>query len=115
MFPTTNCKIMTEQTQKQMYIIAAPCYKCDEAMNVAMIKDEKRNGFCGPESFSTEEKKVAENHGVNIRLQHSYTREESYDANTCPHCNSFIGQHFLLTEYLVPAECGDYEYKIVNI
>lgn len=106
---------MSEPIQEQMYIIAAECYKCDEAMNVAIIKSEKRNSFCGPEAFSAEEKKIAKNNGVTIRQQRSYTMEQTYDANTCPHCNAFVGQHYLLTEYFVPAECGDYEYKIVNV
>ncbi|KRD06337.1 hypothetical protein ASE21_19395 [Flavobacterium sp. Root901] len=106
---------MKESIQTQMYIIKAECYKCDAPMNIAIIKSEKRNGFCGPEAFSTEEKRIAENNGVIIREQHSYTMEQTYDANTCPHCNAFVGQHYLLTEYFVPAECSDYEYKVIDI
>lgn len=106
---------MSDSNQKQMYIIKVECYKCDQSINVAIIKDGQRNGFCGPDSFSAEEKKLAENNGVSIRPQHSYTMEQTYEANTCPHCNAFIGQHYLLTDYFVPAEYGDYEYKVIDI
>ena len=100
-----------------MYIITAPCWKCDNTINIAVIKDgvKKRNGFCGPELFSEEEKKLAENYNVIIREHHSYTREETYYANTCLHCNTFIGQHYLFAEYFVSAVNGDYEYRIIDI
>src|SRR5690606_10633452 len=108
---------MNEGVQEQMYIITAPCWKCDNTINIAIIKGDvkKRNGFCGPELFSEEEKKLAENYNVIIREHHSYTREETYYANTCLHCNTFIGQHYLFAEYFVSAVNGDYEYGIIDI
>lgn len=104
-------------TQEQMYIIAGSCWKCDANMNVAVIKGNTndRNGFCGPEAFSENEKKIAEEHGVIIREHRSHTREESYLANTCPHCNTFVGQHYLFTNYFISATYGDYEYKVVDL
>lgn len=106
---------MSDPIQDKMHIITAECYKRNQPINVAIIKSGKSNGFCGPEVFSAEEKKMAKNQGVVIKQQHSYTMEQTYDANTCPHCNAFIGQHYLLTEYFVPAKCGDYEYKTIHI
>lgn len=110
---------MNEPIKEQMYIIAASCWKCKKDMNVAIIEsnDNKRKGsICGPEVFSSEEIKIAENHNVLIKEHHSYTREESYYANTCPSCNTFIGQFYLFTSYFVPAvQYGDYEYKIIEI
>lgn len=102
----------------QMYIITAPCWKCDKEMNVAVIKgDKKRHDFCGPEKFSEEEKKIAENHNVIISKRHSYTREEDYYANICTHCNTFIGQHFLFTGYfsLAVHQEDDYKYKKIHL
>ena len=108
---------MKEQVLEQMYIVSAYCYKCNEAINVAMIKSAltKRNRFCGPEAFTEEEKKTAENHGVFIQNRHSYTKEEAYEANTCPHCDAYIGQHFLFTDYFAAALNGDYKYEIVEL
>jgi hypothetical protein len=107
---------MKESTEKQMYIVTADCYKCGGNFNLAMIKgDEKRNGFCGPEAFTQQEIKLAQNHGVNIQKQNSQTMQESYFANTCPHCNAFTGQHFLFSEYFVSAIEGDFEFITVDL
>ena len=102
--------------KKQMYIVTAPCWKCDGIMNVAMISDSgKGNDFCGPEGFTEEEQRIAENNNVVIRKHNSHTRGEFYRANTCPHCNTFIGQHYLFTDYFTAAEYGDYEYKTIAL
>jgi hypothetical protein len=86
-------------------------------MKVAMIKcePEKRNGFCGPKEFSETEKKIAENHGVIIREQDSYTMQETYFANTCPHCNAFVGNHYLFPEYFVEAMNEYCEYIVIDL
>ncbi len=108
---------MTEKISGQIYIIAAACYKCEKDMNVAVIKcgPTSRNGFCGPDRFTEKEIRLAENHKVVIRQQFSFTREESYMANTCLHCSAFIGQHFLFTEYFTAAMCGDYEFTTIDL
>ena len=110
---------MNESSKEQMYIITAPCWKCDKTINIAVIDGDmnKRNStLCGSEAFSPEEIKTAQNHNVLIKEQHSYTMQESYQANTYPHCNALIGQHFLFTEYFVPAvQDEDYEYKVIDI
>jgi hypothetical protein len=107
---------MKEPIQKQMYIVTAECYKCEKYFNLAMIKgDEKRNDFCGPEGFTEEEKKIALNQGVIIQKRDSKTMQESYFANICPHCNAFVGQHFLFSEYFVSAVGGDYKFILVDL
>lgn len=104
---------MQESAEKGMYIISTTCYRCEMPMNVAIIKRE--NGICGPEAFTGDEKRIAEKNGVTIRDQYSGTRNERYDANTCPHCNTFIGQHYLFTDYFASALYGEEKYKIVDI
>lgn len=108
---------MNKPIKQQMYIITAPCWKCQDIMNVAVIVGDVRirKGFYGPEAFSQEEKKIAENNGVVIKEQHSYTRVETYSANTCPNCNTFIGKFYLFTEYFEPAEFGEYKYIIIDL
>ncbi len=103
---------MTNLVQDQMYIITSSCYKCDEEMNVAIIRRKHELGerMSGPEEFSLQEKELATNNGVLIKEHYSATRQEIYDANTCPHCNAFIGQHYLFTDYLSPAIYGECEY-----
>jgi len=100
----------------QMYIITAPCWKCSKDMNIAVIKgDKERNGCCGPEAFSEEEKKTAKKHNVIIEKRHSYTREDAYNANICPHCNTFLGQHYLFANYFCEAVYGRYVYQIIDL
>ena len=111
--PPSNFDVHGLEQSIQMYIIAVECYKCNQPINVAVIKSE--DGFRGPETFKEGEKQIADSHGVVIKLQHTFTRQESYDANTCPHCNTFIGQHFLFTDYFVAALNGDYKYDVIEI
>ncbi len=105
---------MNEPIKEGMYIIATTCYKCEKPMNVAIIS-RGNNGFCGAEGFTAEEKIIAKNNDVIIEHRYSGTRQDSYDASTCPHCNAFIGQHFLFTEYISPIIYGECEFKFVDI
>jgi hypothetical protein len=104
---------MNESIKEGMYIIATTCYKCEKPMNVAVTY--RNNGFRGPEGFSAEEKNIATNHEVIIEHRYSGTRQDSYDANICPHCNAFMGQHFLFPEYSTGVMYGDFEFKFVDI
>jgi recombinational DNA repair protein (RecF pathway) len=104
---------MNESIKKGMYVIFTTCYKCGQPMNAAMIYREDGN-FCGPETFSEEEKRVAKDHGVIIDHHYSGTRQESYNANTCPHCNAFIGEWFLYDDYVTSVMYGDCNYKLVD-
>jgi hypothetical protein len=62
---------MEKITEKKMYIIATDCYQCNEKLNVAVISTDNGNGFCGPESFTQKEIKLAENNGVIIQMRNS--------------------------------------------
>ena len=103
-----------------MYIVTAPCWKCSEYMKVAMIVEgdiQKGGGsisVSGVEEFFVDEITIAEKHGVIIRQHQSHTLGQSYDASTCGQCHAFVGQHYLLTEYFVPAVNGDYEHIVIT-
>lgn len=107
-----------EPSQKQMYIVTAPCWKCKGHFNVALMRgdDNINNGqVYGLEFFSKEEIELAQSHEVIIKEHFSGTRQESYAASTCPHCDTFVGQHFLFSRYFCPAQYGDYTHKILDI
>lgn len=109
---------MINTTYDQMFIITSSCYKCKEAINVAIIKSEgnNRNHICGPEVFTEEEKRIAKDNSVLIKEHYSFTMKESYHANTCPHCEAFIGQHFLFTNYYISAvQYRDVEYIVIDL
>lgn len=76
----------------------------------------QRKGFCGPEAFTEAKKKIAAANGVVIQNHFSGTRRGSYDANTCQHCNAFVGEHFLFTDYYVPGVVyGNYKFEVVDL
>lgn len=108
---------MNKQIERQMCIIEAPCWKCEDMMNVAVIINDIKitNIFRGPEAFSQEEKEIAKKHNVIIRERYSYTRVETYSANTCPHCDTFIGKFYLYEEYFEPAAYGVYKHMLIDL
>lgn len=87
-------------------------------MNVALIIGDSQinNGqVYGPEAFSQEEIKIAEDHNVMIKEHYSGMRQETYYASTCAHCNAFVGQHYLFIDYYCEAKDGYLEHKKIDI
>ncbi|RYJ44291.1 hypothetical protein [Flavobacterium beibuense] len=104
--------------KEQTYIIEAECWNCNNQLNVAVGKSDLKKiigGYYGTERFSDTERELAEAHNMVIEKYHSGTMGQSYDADTCTYCNNFVRQHDLLTEYLLPATYGDYEYKVIDL
>lgn len=86
---------------KIMAIGNIKCHRCRQPMKIAMITSsadlKKKDGnLLTPYYFGDDEILFAEEHGVTIRQCYSKTRTESYLANVCPHCNAFIGEHFMI-------------------
>lgn len=103
--------------RKQMYIIHASCWKCHKPITLALIDGNpeiNRGQVYGPESFSEAEMKLAENNNVIIKTHRSGTMQQEYNANTCPHCGTFSGQHYHF-EYLTDAQYGHYQYTSLDI
>jgi ssDNA-binding Zn-finger/Zn-ribbon topoisomerase 1 len=61
-----------------------------------MKKYMNENGFYGPDNFTEKEIEIAKQNGVHIEKRYSRTINESYNANICNHCKTFIGKNFLL-------------------
>jgi hypothetical protein len=98
-------KCAEEQQKATMQIVAADCWNCHKPMKLALVL---LTGTCvGPESFTDQQVELARSKNVIIREQHSKTANSNYLANTCPSCNSFIGE-FFIHEYL-------YDDKAENI
>ena len=104
--------------EEAMYIIDGVCWKCKQQMKVALIRGdfEKRGGSTsGPKTFTSEEIEIASSKGVFMNEQYSGSINDSYLANTCNSCGSFVGEFFLFTDYLHPAEMGDYKYERIEL
>ena len=61
------------------------------------------SGYLYPSEFTKDEIAFAKSKGVILKTQYSNTIGKNYVANTCPKCGSFVGNHFLFTQYIVPA------------
>lgn len=108
---------MSAHKSNKMYIVTGTCWKCNESINAAMIRDEQlsTNKFYGPADFSKNQIQFAREKGVIIEEHFSFTRQETYLANTCGKCKTFIGEHYLFTEYFVTAMNGDCDFKTYDV
>lgn len=101
--------------KSKMTIIDGICWKCNLPMKVAVTDGDGMSSHCGPDEFTETEIKFAESKGVIIKLQNSKTAGESYLANSCPHCNTFVGGFYLFTQYIQPADMGEFKYSVYEI
>lgn len=104
---------MSVEKYKKMYIVDTTCWKCSKQMKAVMIKSS--DSFYGPENFSENELYFARENGARIEQHFSFTRKEAYLANTCSNCKTFIGEHYLFTDYFVAAMNGDCDFEVYDI
>lgn len=90
-----------EEREKCLHVVDAPCWKCEKIMKVAMLSCKVDQFLYGPEYFSEKDMQIARDNGVIIKNIFSKTIEDSYNANVCEHCGSFIGSFYLFQEYFV--------------
>ncbi len=76
-----------------LHVVDISCWRCGLYMKAALVKSDGR--MAGPEVFSTEQTKIAEESGVYLSRQYSHTSNRRYMANTCPSCRAFIGAPYL--------------------
>ena len=92
--PQPICKICGGiMYQSKLAIFEKECWKCKRNMKLAMIISSKMILY--PDNFNEKDIELAQSLGVIIKKQYSKTRNESYLANTCKHCNAFIGDYYL--------------------
>lgn len=96
-----------------LHVVKAPCWKCGSDMKLALwetaggeLHDYLGGSVFGPSGRSwrimvgdgdgpdEEELAVARSHGVTIRRHNSRTMGGSYQANTCPRCQAFVGANY---------------------
>lgn len=87
-----------------------PCRKCGQRMKIAMILEADGCGVTPPSDFNEQEINIAKSLGVSITNKYSNTIKKSYLANTCGHCNAFIGDFYISQYSHLPHE----EEKFLN-
>ena len=105
--------MLNNPTRYSLHVVAAPCWKCSSDMKLALwesdageLHDYLGGSVLGPSGRSwgitvgdgdgpdEEELAVARAHGATIRHHHSRTMGGSYQANTCPECDAFVGANY---------------------
>jgi len=93
-------------TKLYMYINEAECYRCNNELKYAYIMSQTGNAVRGhgnhlyPEDFTKDEIALATSNGVVLKKRYSKTSACTYLANSCNHCNAFIGNHYMFTDYI---------------
>lgn len=114
--PNPTCKKCGHVMNKiKLVTVATTCWKCGKNMKLAMIVAKNRFSRLSPEEFDNREVATAISLGVNIKLRYSRTMHETYLANTCKHCNAFVGSFYMHEYYHLPhQEELDMGYKCFN-
>jgi hypothetical protein len=92
--PTPKCPHCQSRLRKKyLHIVEAPCFKCKNLIKISFLEIA---GECySPESFNTNEHRLATARGCTLKRRYSKTSHERYLANTCTNCDAFIGNYFL--------------------
>ena len=109
--PQPICKICGGiMYQSKLAIYEKECWKCKRNMKLAMIISSKMILY--PEDFNEDDIKLTKSLGVNIQKQYSKGIKDYYLANTCNHCNEFIGDYYMQKySYLTPNKTINLGYR----
>lgn len=108
-----NCKQYQQKTK--MIIIDGDCWSCDSPLKVAIVERGGDQGTSGAMTFSNEEIELARSKGVLLKEHYSATMKEKYLASTCSSCGTFVGEFNLISQYVLPAEFGDFPSETIDI
>jgi len=101
-----KCPTCKRGMHKTMLTIAeAPCWQCNTPMKFSYCR--KGRSILGPSAFNESEIELARSKGVIIKEQYSSSVKETYLANSCGHCGTFIGEFYLPANYASPVEYGE--------
>ncbi len=114
--PNPICKKCGEvMNSAKLIVVTAPCWKCSNAMKIAMIVSNDGNYIHSPKVFTNDEIRKAQMFGVNIKNRYSQTVRENYWANVCDKCNAFVGDFYMHDYFNLPHdEEVDLSYKCFN-
>ena len=92
--PTPTCdKCGRKKQVANMVIVETNCWHCFNEMKIAMI--DSHGLIYTPDKFTEEEVRIANENGAFVTMKYSNQMKSSYYANTCKHCNAFLGQHYM--------------------
>ena len=90
-----KCKLcQTPLKENHLVIDLAVCRRCKRHLKVCFIQIAE-NYTRGTYAFDNYQTQVAKNCGVCLEQQFSQTLGKKYLANTCPTCQTFVGEHYL--------------------
>jgi hypothetical protein len=89
---------ITPPTKYTLKIVEDGCWNCDKLVKLPFV-----DNTIGPKHYKEELIKIANEHGATIENRFSKTRQESYNASVCPHCNQIFGE-FHLSNYFYAKE-----------
>jgi len=96
-----KCSTCNEHMSRmKLLIIDGNCWKCKSPMKIGALSGDA--GYEG--EFNSSHIALANQNGANIKTQYSKTTRARYPANTCKTCNTFIGNHYLFTDYVAVAK-----------
>ncbi|MCL2039299.1 MAG: hypothetical protein FWG85_02590 [Bacteroidetes bacterium] len=106
--------------RKILTIIDGDCWRCNRPMKIASISSSNGQMVRGssnisPADFTQDEIRISESKGVILKEHYSNTMQCYYIANTCQSCGTFIGEHYLFTEYIAPASWGNMHSECFDI
>lgn len=96
-----------EKHEAKMIIGYDFCFRCNEKIRMAIIKNAKNLKVYSPEHFTKNEIEFAKANGANIRHYTSKKRRETFYANICDCCGMF-GRNFLGSDY-TPKNAKEYD------
>ena len=102
--------VQDNPTRYSLHVVVAPCWKCGSDMKLVLWESDagELHDYLGGDVFGPsgrsyspmvedgegpdeEALSVARSHGAIIRSHYSRTMGGSYQANTCPRCQAFVG------------------------
>ena len=101
--PNPTCEKCGEKMYNaKMVTVTTECWRCNQAMKVAMLVADNGREILSPSEFNEEEISIAKSLGANIAKRYSKTVKDSYVANVCGHCNTFVGGFYMHEYYNLP-------------
>lgn len=101
--PNPTCEKCGEKMHYvKMVTVTTECWRCNQAMKVAMLVADNGREILSPSEFNEEEISIAKSLGSNIAKRYSKTVKDSYVANVCGHCNTFVGGFYMHEYYNLP-------------
>lgn len=78
-------------------IVEDGCWNCGKLVKLPFV-----DNTIGAKHYKDELVEIAKQHGAKIENRFSKTREESYNASVCPHCEVMFGEHYLVNYWYSP-------------